>query len=76
MSNAWKRRERAEAKRWVGPAVAPQTARRLAQLNALKAIAETDRAREARDEDRVIPVSGPGRRRAKARRNARAVLGE
>lgn len=48
-------------------------ASRFARRNARQA--ERARNDEARGFERTIPVSGPGRRRAKARRNAQAVPG-
>lgn len=73
MSNARKRGERARARAWKGPKVAPETARRLAHLETLRTIAVEEKRLEERDANRVIPVGGSGRRREKARRNARAV---
>lgn len=73
MSNARIRAERRRAKSWNGPTVAPQTARRLAHLEALRTIAVEEKRIEERDAGRIIPVGGSGRRREKARRNARAV---
>lgn len=48
------------------------TAARFARRNARTA--ERSRNDEARGFERTIPVSGPGRRRAKALRNRQAVL--
>lgn len=73
MSNARIRAERARVRAWQGPTTAPETARRLAHLHRLRALALEEKRLEERDENRIIPVGGPRRRRAKARRNARAV---
>jgi hypothetical protein len=70
MSNA---RRRAEARRRAhGPSTAPETARRLAHLYRLQRLAlEEKRLEEGKA--RPVPTTGPGRRRAKARRNAMEV---
>lgn len=61
-----------QRKQHSGPSTAPETARRLAHLENLRQLAYADKRRED-GLARPIPTSGPGRRRAKARRNVRAV---